>query len=247
MHRRYFVKQAGAGFLGLYAGTKYSITETPYRAVLFDGLAIFNTASITTISNELFSGNVADFISVWRSKQFEYCWLRETADKYVDFYQVTKEALHFSASKAGFPISPGDEQRLMNGFSELRAWDDVKPALEVLKNKGVRLGILSNFTRSMLDSCIRYSGLDGLFSDVISTDEAKSYKPSPKSYQLGLSRTGISRNEILFVAFAGWDVAGAKWFGYPVYWLNRSGAKPEGFGDRENHSGPGMSGVLAYF
>lgn len=41
----------------------------------------------------------------------------------------------------------------------------------------------------------------------------------------------------MFVAFAGWDAAGAKWFGYPTFWNNRQGAaqemldaKPDGVG-----------------
>jgi 2-haloacid dehalogenase len=29
------------------------------------------------------------------------------------------------------------------------------------------------------------------------------------------------------VAHAGWDAAGAKWFGYPTYWINRLGLTPE--------------------
>jgi 2-haloacid dehalogenase len=27
----------------------------------------------------------------------------------------------------------------------------------------------------------------------------------------------LKREEILFAAFAGWDAAGAKWFGYPTF------------------------------
>jgi 2-haloacid dehalogenase len=39
------------------------------------------------------------------------------------------------------------------------------------------------------------------------------------------------------VPFAGWDVAGARWFGYPTFWVNRSrapleylGVTPDGVG-----------------
>jgi len=31
----------------------------------------------------------------------------------------------------------------------------------------------------------------------------------------------FKKEEILFVAFAGWDTSGAKWFGYPTFWINR--------------------------
>ena len=31
----------------------------------------------------------------------------------------------------------------------------------------------------------------------------------------------FKKEEILFVAFAGWDASDAKWFWYPTFWLNR--------------------------
>jgi 2-haloacid dehalogenase len=31
----------------------------------------------------------------------------------------------------------------------------------------------------------------------------------------------LRRDEIVFGAFAGWDAAGAKAFGYPTFWVNR--------------------------
>jgi len=37
----------------------------------------------------------------------------------------------------------------------------------------------------------------------------------------------LGREQILFAAFAGWDVAGAKWFGYPTFWVNRLNASGE--------------------
>ena len=41
---------------------------------------------------------------------------------------------------------------------------------------------------------------------------------------------GRPREGIPFVAFAGWDVAGAGWFGYPTFWVNRLGVAPDGAG-----------------
>ncbi len=37
----------------------------------------------------------------------------------------------------------------------------------------------------------------------------------------------LSKERIAFVAFAGWDVAGAKWLGYPTSWNNRQTAARE--------------------
>jgi 2-haloacid dehalogenase len=35
------------------------------------------------------------------------------------------------------------------------------------------------------------------------------------------------RHEIAFVAFAPWDAARAKWFGYPTFLINRTGVSAE--------------------
>ena len=84
------------------------------------------------------------------------------------------------------------------------------------------------------------SDIDSLFTHVISTDLARTYKPQPDAYRLGVRTLGLRREEILFVAFAGWDVAGAKWFGHPVFWNNRL----NGPGERLDAVPDGMGATL---
>jgi 2-haloacid dehalogenase len=38
---------------------------------------------------------------------------------------------------------------------------------------------------------------------------------------MGLDAFGAKAGQILFAAFAGWDAAGAKSFGYATFWVNR--------------------------
>ena len=85
-------------------------------------------------------------------------------------------------------------------------------------------------TKNMLDAGIKHAGLDDLFELVLSTDQIRTYKPDPRAYQMAIDGFKLKREEILFAAFAGWDVAGAKWFGYPVFWVNRFGVPPEELG-----------------
>lgn len=56
---------------------------------------------------------------------------------------------------------------------------------------------------------------------------AASYKPDPRAYRLGLDALQLTRNEIVFAAFGGWDAAGATTFGYPTVWVNRFGQPME--------------------
>jgi 2-haloacid dehalogenase len=66
-----------------------------------------------------------------------------------------------------------------------------------------------------------------VFDAVISVVSAGIFKPSPKVYQLAVSRLGGAPAEISFQSSNRWDVAGAKAFGLRSVWVNRTGAPDE--------------------
>jgi 2-haloacid dehalogenase len=51
---------------------------------------------------------------------------------------------------------------------------------------------------------------------------------------------------VLFVAFAGWDAAGAKLFGYPTYWLNRQNSPAEELGVSPDGSGDTLMDLMKF-
>jgi 2-haloacid dehalogenase len=57
---------------------------------------------------------------------------------------------------------------------------------------------------------------------------------------------GLKREEIGFVAFAGWDVAGAKWFGYPTFWVNRLDAPAEELGVAPDGAGTDLNDLARF-
>jgi len=73
--------------------------------------------------------------------------------------------------------------------------------------------------REILETGIRNSRLDGLFDQLISTDLIRTFKPDPRAYQLGVDALALHKQEIMFVAFAGRNGAGAEWFGHPTFWI----------------------------
>lgn len=72
--------------------------------------------------------------------------------------------------------------------------------------------------------------MGGVFDHLLSTDRVQAYKPDPRSYQMGIDAFGLRREEIAFVAFGGWDAAGAKTFGFPTIWMNRLNVPTEHLG-----------------
>jgi len=200
------------------------------KAIAFDGFAIFDPQSVSSRAEETFPGRAAELMNLWRTRQFEYSWLRTSMQRYEDFWHVTDDALRFAANALKLDLNSRSHARLMDAYLELKTWPDVVPALSRLKTAGLRLSLLSNFTNEMMRAGIRNSSLDDMFEHILSTDGVRAYKPAPRAYSMGVDAFRLKRQQILFVAFAGWDAAGAASFGYPTFWTNRLNATAEMLG-----------------
>jgi len=258
LSRRQFVYRMGAGSLGVTAALVASTrtapaseiepgaVRAPFRAVLFDAFPVFDPRSVAAVVDADFPGRGAELTALWRTRQFEYTWLRVAAQDYADFWQCTDDALRFAAASLHLKLTAAQHERLMNAYLTLQPWPDAPPALRTLRQAGVRLGFLSNFTSAMLDAALQHTGLGDLFEHVLSTDRARTFKPDPRAYQLGVDALGLPRDQIVFAAFAGWDAAGAKHFGYPTFWVNRMQAPPEELGVRPDASGSSLAELVAF-
>jgi 2-haloacid dehalogenase len=216
------------------------------KAILFDAFPVFDARPIVALAETAFPGRGAELVSIWRSRQFEYAWLRVAGHRYADFWQVTDDALRAAARVLRLEIGAREQTRLMNAYLDLTAYADVPAALAALRAAGIRLALLSNLTPRMLDASVRHAGLAGMFERILSTDLAATYKPDPRAYQLGLDELRLGRDDVLFAAFAGWDVAGAKWFGYRTFWVNRAGQPAEELGAVPDASGATLADLVAY-
>jgi 2-haloacid dehalogenase len=249
--RREFVRLTAAGVAAdLAAGRASPRAVAPgprhLKAVAFDAFPIFSPASVISRAVAMFPAQGTALGEEWRVRQFEYAWLRSLSRRYVDFWQVTQDALVFASRTLKLELDASQRDALMNAFTELNPWPDVAPALASLRRSGLRLGFLSNFTPRMLQANLARSGLASLFEHVLSTDRARTYKPDPRAYELGTEAFGLRREEILFVAHAGWDAAGAKSFGYPTLWVNRPGLPPEELGASPDGAGRDLSDLVRF-
>lgn len=216
------------------------------KAIAFDAFPIFDPRPVFTLVNNMFPEKGTELGDIWRTKQFEYSWLRTAGGQYKNFWEVTEDALVFAAKKTGITLTTDNKNHLMDQYLTLTVWPDVLAALQTLKQNGVRLSFLSNLTTKMLNSSIKHSKIEEYFENVISTGNAKTYKPSPVAYQLGIDTLKIKKEEILFVAFAGWDASGSKWFGYPTFWVNRLGMPTEELNAIPDGIGKNMTDLINF-
>jgi 2-haloacid dehalogenase len=217
-----------------------------WRAIALDGLAVFDIRRVQKLAEAHFPGLGAALVTAWRSRQFEYQWLRTAGDQYADFLSVTSDSLEFAARSLSLELSANTRAALLDVYTALDVWPDAGPALHALRERGMQLAFLSNMTVAMLNDGIARAGLDGLFDHVLSTDAVQAFKPAPRAYALGPSVLGFPKESILFVASAGWDAAGASWFGYPTYWVNRNAAPHEALGERPGGTGSDLSSLVQY-
>ena len=144
------------------------------------------------------------------------------------FWHITEAALRSSIRQLSIEMTDPQFNTLMQAYLAPTTFVDVGIALEAFT--GFSLAILSNGSQKMLDSAVRSNGLESNFTEIISVDRVKTYKPSPRVYALGPEILRIPVEEILFVSSNSWDAAGAKAFGYQVCLCNRSGKEVDCLG-----------------
>ncbi|HEV8458486.1 MAG TPA: haloacid dehalogenase type II [Methylomirabilota bacterium] len=200
----------------------------PPKAFVFDAYGtLFDVHSVIEAGRAVTADPQA-LSTLWRQRQLEYTWLRSLMGRYEDFWAVTEAALRFALRRLGIAAADAQVQALMDAYLSLACFPEVKAALASLK--GARLGILSNGSPRMLEAAVRSSGLTASLEHVLSVDAVKTYKPSPKVYDLGPRAFELAADEMLFVSSNAWDIAGAKAFGFLTCWCNRANAPMEELG-----------------
>ena len=137
----------------------------------------------------------------------------------------------FATKNLKLDLTPEKRKRLMESYLSLAAFPDVKPGLEALRKQGVKLAILSNGEPRMLEAAAKSAGIHGLLDKIMSVEEVKIFKVSPRVYNLGPERMNVSNAELGFISANSWDINGAASAGLITFWIQRSAAEtPEELG-----------------
>jgi len=203
----------------------------PATAFVFDAYGtLFDVhAAIARHRNEI--GPDADRLSeLWRAKQLEYSWTLTLADRYLDFWSLTQQALDHA-----FARLPSADRRLrgklLEAYRQLDAFADARATLKELKRRGHRTAILSNGSPDMLEAAVAAAGLGTDLDFVLSVDSIRKYKPRPEVYALVPAAMRVEPGDVVFVSSNRWDVMGAASFGFRAAWINRANL-PDEYADR---------------
>ncbi len=147
----------------------------PATAFVFDAYGtLFDVhAAIARHRNEI--GPDADRLSeLWRAKQLEYSWTLTLADRYLDFWSLTQQALDHAFARV-----PSADRRLrgklLEAYRQLDAFADARATLKELKRRGHRTAILSNGSPDMLKAAVAAAGLGTDLDFVLSVDSIRKF------------------------------------------------------------------------
>jgi len=218
------------------------------KAVLFDAYGtLFDVHSVVALAESFFPGRGAALSQAWRGRQLEYTWLRTLSGRYLDFWQVTGDALSWACESLALPLSADQHAQLLDAYLRLKPFPENVDVLFQLHSKGMVLGTLSNGTLAMLESALASAGMRDLVTHVLSVDSVGRYKTDAAAYALGPAAVGAPAGEIGFVSSNCWDAIGATWFGYRTFWVNRANAPLDRLDVKPGGTGSTLRALLQFF
>jgi len=197
------------------------------KALAFDAYGtLFDVFSVTALCEQLFPGKGNQVAQIWRSKQLQYSLMRSLMGRHRDFWRLTEDGLVYATNVLKLELTADKRKQLMDSYLSLAAFSDVKPGLEALKKKGIKLAILSNGNPRMLEAAAKSAGIADLLNTIISVEEVKIYKVSPRVYNLGPERLNVKNPELGFISANSWDINGAASAGLRTFWIQRTSSDP---------------------
>lgn len=133
------------------------------------------------------------------------------------FDELARTSLRSTLAQLSLDPEQGDE--VAAALGRLPAYPEAAEALDLLREEGHAVVVLTNSGGAQAHSLLDGNGLLDRFAAVVSADEAGAYKPHHAPYRLILERLG--HPEAVMIAAHGWDVLGAQAAGLEGVWVDR--------------------------
>jgi 2-haloacid dehalogenase len=155
----------------------------------------------------------------WEEIQFE-----AIQGPYRRYRQILHDSLREWADSSGYGFAEDDGEALARAMESWQPFPDTVPALRRAKAAGLRLVIVSNTDRAIMEHTLRQLELD--FDGLVLAEDCRAYKPSPRVFERALAEVGEVADRMLHVAFGfRYDIGPAKRLGLRTAWVNRHGER----------------------
>lgn len=141
------------------------------------------------------------------------------AGEYKPYREVLREVVRGLGQRLGFAPSDAERNALAESVAQWLPFPDTVAALRQLHKK-YQVAVISNIDDDLFAHTARR--LEVPFDHVITAQQARSYKPSRRNFELALERIGLPPQQILHVAQSIFhDVVPASSLGFATVWVNR--------------------------
>ncbi len=149
--------------------------------------------------------------------------LVEYADKHFNHYGWEK-IFEYVVNKGTFKTVPSFESYcsfLLERFKHFAVpYEFTKPMLQELKDKGLKLGIITNGKSKTQRSKIKLLGFEEIFDEIIVSEEVGAEKPDTKPFEIMSERLGIAPENLIYVGdFPVNDIEASRKAGYTPVWV----------------------------
>ena len=149
------------------------------------------------------------------------------AGPYLRYREILSRAVTGVAAEFGAAPSADAIARFAGSVGDWPAFSDTAAALARLHTR-FRLGVITNCDDDLFGASNRRLGVT--FDWIVTAQQAGSYKPDPRNFELAFERLGLPRKRILHVAQSLFhDHVPARALGLSTVWVDRRHSKP-GFG-----------------
>jgi 2-haloacid dehalogenase len=145
--------------------------------------------------------------------------LEQESGDYMPYRRVLQNVVRGFGQHFGFTPTAEEVASLPESLKRWQPFPDTVAALRALKTR-YQLVIISNTDDDLFAETAKLLAVP--FDHVITAQQAGSYKPSHKNFELALSRIGRPKREVLHVAQSRYhDIAPARELGIANIWINR--------------------------
>jgi 2-haloacid dehalogenase len=160
-------------------------------------------------------------LKYWFTKLLYSSTIMGIMDKYINFGELADVALENLFLENNKPLSNKIKAEILGEFRKLPAYEDVRPALDILRENDIRVIAVSNSSLAMIKEQLTNAGIIDLFDCYYSVDNVEKYKPFKDIYLSAAKQEGLKTEDIVMVATHDWDLFGAKKAGLSTAYIKR--------------------------
>ena len=156
----------------------------------------------------------------WEAIQFDLI-----QGDYRPYKEILADSVRRLCDERGWDYDDEGGAAIVRAIRSWQPFPDTRPALERCRAAGLRLMVVSNTDRDVIEHTLRQ--IEVPFDDVQVAEDVRAYKPADEVFRRALERIGEEPDRVLHVAFGfKYDIGPAARAGMRTAWVNRHREPP---------------------